>query len=298
MNRSSLHSQPYFPNLLMGTYTHHTAPTQFVEAAGIRFAYRRFGKPAGLPLVFLQHFTGTLDNWDPAVLDAVAADREVIIFDNAGVASSTGETASTVAGIASTAAHFIAALGLQQIDLLGFSMGGFVAQELTLRHPDLVRRLVLVGTGPRGGEGLATFSPEVWAMLTREYTPADELLLDTFFSLTPTSQAAGRRFLERIRARTTDRDVAINELVAPAQLAAIAEWGAPREGAYEYLQAINQPVLVVNGKNDLLFPTINSYLLQQHLPDARLMLYPDAGHGSLYQYPEEFVQHLTLFLNS
>jgi pimeloyl-ACP methyl ester carboxylesterase len=282
----------------MGTYTHHTAPTQFVEATGIRFAYRRFGKPAGLPLVFLQHFTGTLDNWDPAVLDAVAADREVIIFDNAGVASSTGETASTVASIASTAAHFIAALGLQQIDLLGFSMGGFVAQELTLRHPDLVRRLVLVGTGPRGGEGLATFSPEVWAMLTREYTPADELLLDTFFSPTPTSQAAGRRFLERIRARTTDRDVAINELVAPAQLAAIAEWGAPREGAYEYLQAINQPVLVVNGKNDLLFPTINSYLLQQHLPDARLMLYPDAGHGSLYQYPEEFVQHLTLFLNS
>jgi pimeloyl-ACP methyl ester carboxylesterase len=282
----------------MGTYTHHTAPTQFVEATGIRFAYRRFGKPAGLPLVFLQHFTGTLDNWDPAVLDAVAADREVIIFDNAGVASSTGETASTVAGIASTAAHFIAALGLQQIDLLGFSMGGFVAQELTLRHPDLVRRLVLVGTGPRGGQGLATFSPEVWAMLTREYTPADELLLDTFFSPTPTSQAAGRRFLERIRARTTDRDVAINELVAPAQLAAIAEWGAPREGTYEYLQAINQPVLVVNGKNDLLFPTINSYLLQQHLPDARLMLYPDAGHGSLYQYPEEFVQHLTLFLNS
>jgi pimeloyl-ACP methyl ester carboxylesterase len=282
----------------MGTYTHHTAPTQFVEATGIRFAYRRFGKPAGLPLVFLQHFTGTLDNWDPAVLDAVAADREVIIFDNAGVASSTGETASTVAGIASTAAHFIAALGLQQIDLLGFSMGGFVAQELTLRHPDLVRRLVLVGTGPRGGEGLATFSPEVWAMLTREYTPADELLLDTFFSPTPTSQAAGRRFLERIRARTTDRDVAINELVAPAQLAAIAEWGAPREGTYEYLQAINQPVLVVNGKNDLLFPTINSYLLQQHLPDARLILYPNAGHGSLYQYLEEFVQHLTLFLNS
>jgi pimeloyl-ACP methyl ester carboxylesterase len=282
----------------MGTYTHHTAPTQFVEAADIRFAYRRFGKPAGLPLVFLQHFTGTLDNWDPAVLDALAADREVIIFDNAGVAGSTGETASTVAGIASTAARFIAALGLQKIDLLGFSMGGFVAQEITLQHPDLVHRLVLVGTGPQGGEGLATFSPEVWAMLTREYTPADEQLLDVFFSPTVTSQAAGRRFLERIRARKTDRDVAINELVVPAQLAAIAEWGAPREDAYEYLQAIKQPVLVVNGKNDLLFPTINSYLLQQHLPDARLILYPDAGHASLYQYPEEFVQHLTLFLNS
>jgi pimeloyl-ACP methyl ester carboxylesterase len=281
----------------MDTYTHHTAPTQFVEAGGIRFAYRRFGKKAGLPLVFLQHFTGTLDNWDPAVTDALAADREVILFDNAGVASSSGEVPTTAAAIAADAATFIGALGLTKIDLFGFSMGGFVAQEVVLQHPDLVRRLLLVATGPRGGENLATFSPEVWAMFSKEYAQPDELLLETFFSPTTTSQAAGRHFLDRIRARKEGRDVGISDQVVPAQLAAITEWGSSPADSYAYLQAIKQPVLVVNGKEDVLFHTINSYLLQQHLPNAQLLLYPDSNHGAIYQYPAQFVAAVNLFLN-
>jgi pimeloyl-ACP methyl ester carboxylesterase len=280
----------------MDTYTHHTAPTQFVEAGGIRFAYRRFGKKAGLPLVFLQHFTGTLDNWDPAVTDALAADREVILFDNAGIASSSGEVPTNAAAIAADAATFIGALGLTKIDLFGFSMGGFVAQELVLQRPDLVRRLLLVATGPRGGENLATFSPEVWAMFSKEYAQPDELLLETFFSPTVTSQAAGRHFLDRIRARKESRDVSINDKVVPAQLAAITEWGSAPADSYAYLQHIKQPVLVVNGKEDVLFHTINSYLLQQHLPDAQLIIYPDSNHGAIYQYPTQFVAAVNLFL--
>jgi pimeloyl-ACP methyl ester carboxylesterase len=280
----------------MDTYTHHTAPTQFVEAGGIRFAYRRFGKKAGLPLVFLQHFTGTLDNWDPAVTDALAADREVILFDNAGIASSSGEVPTTAAAIAADAATFIGALGLTKIDLFGFSMGGFVAQELVLQHPSLVRRLLLVATGPRGGENLATFSPAVWAMFSKEYAQPDELLLETFFSPTDTSQTAGRHFLDRIRARKEGRDVSINDKVVPAQLAAITEWGSAPADSYAYLQHIKQPVLVVNGKEDVLFHTINSYLLQQHLPDAQLILYPDSNHGAIYQYPTQFVAAVNLFL--
>lgn len=280
----------------MINYTHVTAPTQFIDANGIKFAYRRFGKTGGLPLVFLQHFTGTLDNWDPAVTDGFAADREVIIFDNAGVASSGGEVAHTIKGIAATALQFIDALKLKEIDLFGYSFGSFVAQTITLERPELIKHLLLVGSGPRGGEGLATFSPEVWAMFSKEYAAADELLLDTFFSPTETSQAAGRQFLDRIRSRVEDRDISINEKVIPAQLAAIAEWGVPAEGSYDYLKDIKQPVLVVNGKDDVLFPTINSYLLQQYLPNAKLILYPDSGHGANFQYAADFVKQVTAFL--
>ncbi|MFA6083575.1 alpha/beta fold hydrolase [Mucilaginibacter sp.] len=281
----------------MSTFTHDTVPTQFVDVNGTTYAYRRFGKKAGLPLVFLQHFTGTLDNWDPAVTNAISLEREVIIFDNAGIAASTGEVATTIKGIAATAIAFIDGLGLEQIDLYGYSMGSFVAQEIALARPELIRRLILVGSGPRGGEGLESFSPEALAMFGATYDPADELLLVTLFSPTETSQAAGRKFLDRIRARKADRDVAINDKVVPAQLAAIAEWGTPGDSTYAYLKNINIPVLVVNGKVDVLFPTVNSYLLQQHLNDAKLVLYPDSNHGAQYQFHEDFIKEVSWFLN-
>jgi pimeloyl-ACP methyl ester carboxylesterase len=281
----------------MTQHNHQTAPTQFVEANGIRFAYRRFGNPAGVPLVFNQHFTGTLDHWDPAVTDGFAEDREVILFNNAGVSSSSGEVPTTIEKMGANAVAFIKALGLTKVDVLGFSIGGFVAQEIALQVPELVRRLVLVGTGPRGGEGMATLTPEAQEIFGAAYNEPDHLWLRVHFTRSEKSQAAGREFLKRFRLRAENRDPEVNEKVAPAQIAAIDEWGAPREKPFEYLKSIRQPTLVVNGVKDVIIYAVNSFILQQHLPDAELILYPDANHGSQFQYPERFVGHVSLFLS-
>ena len=280
----------------MPAINHHTAPTQFVDAGGISLAYRRFGAPKGVPLVFFQHFTGNLDNWDPKVIDGLAEDREVILFNNAGVASSQGEVAESYAEMAKHGAALITALGLETVDILGFSMGGGVTQLLALEHPQLVRRVVLVGIGPRNGEGMQTMTPEAQGYFGKERAVPDELWLDVFFTQSASSQAAGRAFLERYRARQVDRDIPINDKVMPAQLKAIGEWGELKGERFAYLKEIRQPVLVVNGSNDIIVPTINSYLLQQHLPNATLILYPDANHGSQYQYPDQFTVAVKNFL--
>lgn len=275
--------------------TYETTPTRFVEANGIRSAYRRLGKESGTPLVCLQHFRGTLDNWDPAVVNGLATDRPVILFDNAGIARSGGQTPDTVAQMARHALAVIQALGLRQVDLLSFSLGGFVAQQVTLDRPDLIRRVILAGTGPQGGEGFAPFSPEVQAVAARD-VPKPEDLLVLFFTPTETSQAAGRAFLGRLGARKEDREPPSTPQVRDAQLAAIQAWGTPHGERYARLREIKHPVLVVNGMHDAMIPTINAYILAQHLPNAQLILYPDAGHGSLFQYPALFVEHASLFL--
>jgi pimeloyl-ACP methyl ester carboxylesterase len=280
------------------SHTHQTAPTQYVEANGIRFAYRRFGKPDGVPLVFNMHFTGTMDHWDPTVTDGFAKDREVIVFDNAGVSSSSGEVPTSIEEMGANAINFVKALGLKQVDVLGFSIGGLVAQEITLQAPDLVRRLALVGTGPRGGESMDTGTPEGQKIFGASYEKPDDLWLSVFFTPSQASQAAGRAFLKRFRLRTKDRDPEVNEKVGPAQRAAIAKWGAKRERPYDYLKTIRQPTLVVNGSNDVIIYTINSYILQQNLPNAQLILYPDSAHGSQYQYPGLFVRHVSMFLSA
>ena len=279
------------------THTHQTAPTQFVEANGNRFAYRRFGKASGVPLVFNQHFTGTMDHWDPAVTDGLATTREVILFNNAGVSSSSGEVPTSCEQMGTNAVSFIKALGLSKVAVLGFSIGGFVAQEITLQVPDLVRRLVMVGTGPRSGEGMAILTPEAQEIFGATYDDPDHLWLRVHFTRSEKSQAAGREFLRRFRLRAQNRDPEVDEKVVPAQIEAITKWGTPREKPFEYLKSIRQPTLVVNGDNDVIIYSVNSSILQRHLPNAQLILYPDAGHGSQYQYPDRFVRHVSLFLS-
>lgn len=280
----------------MSNYTHQTAPTEFVEAAGIRFAYRRFGVAIDIPLLFFMHFTGTMDHWDPALTDGFAQDREVILFNNAGVSSSSGEVPTSIEEMAQHAAAFIDALGIKKLDALGFSIGGLIAQQFTIDRPDLVRKLILVGTGPRSGEGMGSLTPEAQEIFGAKYDPADELWLRVFFTPSEQSQAAGRKYLERQRARKENRDPLPNEKVAPAQVAALQKWGAPTNDPYAYLKKITQPTLVVNGSNDVIIYTVNSFILQQNLPNAQLILYPDGNHGAQYQYPELFVKHVTQFL--
>jgi pimeloyl-ACP methyl ester carboxylesterase len=257
----------------MSQHNHQTAPTQFVEANGIRFAY------------FSQHFTGNMDHWDAAVTDGLAGDREVILFNNAGVSSSSGKVPTKIEKMGANAVAFIKALGLAKVDVLGFSIGGFVAQEIALQASDLVRRPVLVGAGPRGGEGMATLTPQAQEIFGATYEEPDHLWPRVHFSKSEKSQAAGREFLKRFRLRAANRDPEVNEKVAPAQIEAIGEWGAPREKAFEYLKSIRQPTLVVNGGKDVIINSVNSFILQQHLPDAELILYRDANHGLQYQYP-------------
>ncbi len=279
----------------MENHTHHTAPTRFVEAAGIRFAYRRFGKKQGVPLVFIPHILGNLDSWDPSVTDGLAQGREVILFNNAGIASSSGEVPVTFAEMAKNAGTFIDAFDLTKVDVLGFSIGSMIAQNLALERPDLVRKLLLVGSAPRNGDGIP-LTPESQAIFTNKYGNLDDFWIDGFFTPSPESQAAGRAFLRRRDARVENRDVPINDKIQPAQFAALQEWGKPIGERFAYLRKIGIPVLVVGGKSDIIFYTINAFYLQQNLPNAQLIVYPDAAHGSLFQYPGLFVEHASMFL--
>jgi pimeloyl-ACP methyl ester carboxylesterase len=271
-----------------------TAPTKFVEADGTRYAYRHLGKTNGVPLVLLQHFTGTMDDWDPAVVDGLAAGRPVVLFDNAGVSRSSGVTPDNVHDMARHAVAFITALGLEKVDLLGFSLGGFIAQLIAEEHPGLVRRMILAGTGAEGGVGIRDLLQVLEK--AQKHSP-NELRQFLFFPESATSQAAGRAFLERQARRTADRDPASTAQTVGAQAKAIVEWGSGSASrSTTRLKRIELPVLIVNGKDDIMVPSINSFALFRDLPNARLILYPDSGHGALFQYADAFVAEVLRFL--
>jgi pimeloyl-ACP methyl ester carboxylesterase len=275
-------------------HTHVTAPTRFIESNGINFAYRQFGKDGGVPLVFMQHFRGTMDHWDPTITDGFARDRPVILFNNAGVSSSSGETPDTIDAMARHAGDFVRALAIPMLDVLGFSIGGTVAQSFTLQNPTLVRRLMLVGTAPRGGE--PSTDPGVQQHSRGDSTLEDFLYL--FFSPSATSQAAGRAFWKRRHERTKDVDPESSPQTMKSQVAAYyGDWLKVRGERFAELKSISQPTLVVNGKRDIMIPTINSWTLSQHIPDAQLIVYPDSAHASHFQYPELFLSHARAFLD-
>ena len=270
------------------TASNTTAPTQSVTVGDSTYAYRQFGSGPGLPLLFLQHFTGTLDNWDPAVTDPLALGRSVILFANAGIGRSTGKVPTTVAGMA---------LGLTQVDVLGFSLGGMVAQVMALKRPALLRRIILTGTGPEGGVGVAMDRPELLKIFVDQKMPMSEKLLKLFFETTETSQSAGRQFVQRLARRTEDKDTPTTADAAGAQLAAMAAWAKSGGEPYADLKKVTQPVLVTNGNNDIMIPTANSFTLSARLPNAQLIIYPDSGHGALFQHAGAYTSHVAEFLD-
>ena len=274
-----------------------TAPTQYVTAGDNTYAYRQFGSGRGHPLLFLQHFTGTLDGWDPAVTDPLAAGRSVILFESAGIGRSSGKVPETVAGMADHALKFLEAIGLAQVDVLGFSLGGMVVQVMALKRPALLRRIILTGTGPEGGVGVAMDRPELLKIFVDQNMPMSEKLLKLFFETTETSQSAGYRFVERLARRTRDKDTPATAEAAGAQLAAMAKWAKSGGKPYADLKKITQPVLVTNGNNDTMIPTVNSFTLSEHLTNAQLIIYPDSGHGALFQHAGAFTSHVSEFLD-
>jgi pimeloyl-ACP methyl ester carboxylesterase len=268
-----------------------TAPTQLLKLNDHSYAFRRFGGGSGLPLLFLQHFTGTLDNWDPAVTDPLAAGREVILFDNAGLGRSSGEVPPTIAATARHPMAFLEALGIERCDVLGYSLGGMVALQMVQDRPSIFRRMVLVGTAPRGGEDIMHLEKPSLAKRIQDPTNRGyDVLRKIFFAASPSSQAAGEAFIRRLSQRKDDLDPVSGPRVASAQIAAFREWEQFKGERFAELRGIRHPALVVNGVGDEMIPVSNSYRLGENLPNAVLLTYPDAGHGSLFQYPESFTR--------
>jgi pimeloyl-ACP methyl ester carboxylesterase len=275
--------------------TYAELPAQRVAADnGVEYAYRTLGS-GDVPLVLLQHFRGNLDNWDPALIDALAAERRVITFDNTGVGATTGTTPNTIEAMAHDAIAFLEALGLQRVDLLGFSIGSFVAQEIALTRPALLRRVVLASSAPQGAAGMHGWAPEVIAAVgAPEPNPAG--YLEVFFASTQSSREVGRQAAGRIFGRTSNRDDPTTWQTRQAQYDAVCAWGIPNHALLQRVAAIDLPVFVANGDSDPMILPRYSYLLAGLLPDARITIYPDSAHGFLFQHHDAFATDVHAFL--
>ncbi|MBF5039459.1 alpha/beta fold hydrolase [Methylophilus glucosoxydans] len=270
-----------------------TAATKFVESNGIKFSYRILGPQSGTPLVLLQHFTGNMDAWDPAVVNALAKNRPVVVFNNRGVGATNGVVADNIAQMTTDAYAFIQALGYKQVDVLGFSMGGFVAQELAAQHPELVRKVILAGTTHQGGGNhLMKVLGEAFSRANAP-DPRDYL----FFSQSEAGKQAAAAFLSRVYARKEGRDPESGKEIADAHGKALIVWTSTPDPEFKTLKAIQQPVLVVTGSNDTMLPTEGSITLYKQLKNAQLLLYPDSNHGSIFQYHDSFVNTAEFFLS-
>ena len=269
------------------------APTQMLSAGGVEFAYRALGPTTGVPLVLLTHLAAVLDNWDPRVVDGLATERRVIAFDNRGVGASSGSTPKTIEEMSRDAVMFIRALGLTEVDLFGFSMGGMIAQVMAMEEPTLVRKLIVAGTGPAGGEGIDKVTRISYLDTARGLLTGQDPKQFLFFTRTPNGKRSGKEFLARLKERSDDRDKAISIASFRAQLKAINRWGnqAPAD-----LSRITQPVLLVNGESDKMVPTENTIDMDRRIPNSELVIYPDAGHGGVFQFHEDFVRVALAFL--
>jgi pimeloyl-ACP methyl ester carboxylesterase len=272
---------------------HQKAQTKFIHVDGTRYAYRVLGNKTGIPLVLLQGSFFNMDEWDPKVTNGLAQSFKVIIFDNKGVGATGGKTPGSIGEMAKDAVSFIKALGYSKVNLMGFSMGGYMTQEILLSNPELVNKVILTSTGPKGAEGLSNLTDRLGEVSKK--TPDDQLLY-LLFTQSQKSQAAGKSFLQRIHQRTIDRDLESTDESNGAQVAAVLAWAQPKPGTFDELKTINHPTLVFEGHYDVLVPVINSYNLYQHIPNARLVLFPDAGHGAIFQYSDLFLAEAIPFL--
>ena len=271
------------------------APTKFVDVGGTKFAYRELGPDTGVPVIFLNHLAAELDRWDPRVVDGFAAKRRVIVFDNRGIGASEGKTPNSIAAMARDAIAFIRALGFQQVDLLGFSLGGFISQVIAQEEPQLVRRIILAGTGPAGGVGIDKVTRITIGDMTKAALTLKHPEYYLFFTGTPNGRSSARHFLKRLNERTVNRDKPVSITAFLAQLKAIHAWGRQTP---DDLSRIRHPVLVANGDHDRMVPSSNSVDLARRLSNAELVIYDDAGHGGIFQFHEAFVPRALSFLET
>ncbi len=270
-----------------------TAPTKFVQAAGTRFAYRRLGPEAGVPLVLLNHWAANLDNFDPLLVEGLAADRPVYALDYRGIGLSGGKAPLTIKDMSGDMIAAVRALGLGQVDLIGFSLGGFVSQQILLDAPGLVRRAILAGTGPAGGPGIAQVGPVSWPLIFKGLVTFRDPKIFLFFTSSANGRRAAKAFVARLKVRKIHRDKSVGLGPMLRQLQAIKAWGLQPS---QPLQTIRHPVLVANGDHDIMVPSENSTDMAQRIPDARLIVYPDAGHGGIFQYHDDFLKEAKVFL--